>query len=44
METILIVPGLRGSGPRHWQSWFEKRLPNCKRVMQQDWDKPDLRA
>jgi predicted alpha/beta hydrolase family esterase len=44
METILIVPGLRGSGPRHWQSWFETRLPNCRRVMQRDWDKPDLRA
>lgn len=44
MDTILIVPGLRGSGPRHWQSWFEERLPNCRQVMQRDWNKPDLRS
>ena len=44
MYTILIVPGLRGSGPRHWQSWFEERLPNSRRVIQRDWDKPDLPA
>ena len=44
MDTILIVPGLRGSGPRHWQSWFQERLPNCRRVIQRDWDKPDLSA
>lgn len=44
MDTILIVPGLGDSGPRHWQSWFEERLPHCRRVMQRDWDKPDLAA
>ncbi|MBP7628661.1 MAG: alpha/beta hydrolase, partial [Zoogloea sp.] len=26
-HTTLIVPGFHGSGPTHWQSWFEARLP-----------------
>ena len=30
-HTILIVPGFRGSGPAHWQTWTSKltliRLP-----------------
>ena len=37
MDTTLIVPGLHGSGPDHWQSWFERRIPNCVRVVQSDW-------
>jgi uncharacterized protein len=42
MDTILIVPGLNDSCARHWQSWFEGILPNCVRVMQRDWENPDL--
>ncbi|WP_088348241.1 MULTISPECIES: alpha/beta hydrolase [Rhodomicrobium] len=42
MQRILILPGLRGSGPRHWQSWFEKRLTHSIRVNQRDWNTPDL--
>ena len=42
MDTILIVPGLHNSAARHWQSWFEARLPNCIRVEQRDWESPDL--
>ena len=42
MDTTLIVPGLYGSGPDHWQSWFERKLPNCVRVVQSDWTTPDL--
>lgn len=42
MDTTLIVPGLYGSGPDHWQSWFEGRIPNCLRVEQSDWSTPDL--
>lgn len=42
MDKVLIVPGLRNSGPRHWQSWFETVLPNTQRVEQADWERPCL--
>ena len=42
MDTILTVPGLHGSGPGHWQTWLEARLPGAVRVVQPDWTKPDL--
>jgi uncharacterized protein len=42
MDTTLIVPGLHGSGPDHWQTWLERQLPECVRVMQTDWSEPDL--
>lgn len=38
---ILIIPGLGGSGPEHWQTRWEGRLPNAARVHQADWDAPD---
>ena len=43
MGRTLIVPGLHGSGPDHWQSWWERQDPQARRVGQQHWDKPDLR-
>lgn len=42
MSRILIVPGLNGSGPEHWQSWFEQKLPDTLRVEQTDWSEPYL--
>lgn len=42
MATVLIVPGLRGSGPNHWQTWWERRDPKAWRVEQEDWNLPDL--
>ena len=42
MDKVLIVPGLRNSGPDHWQTWFEKRLPNARRVQQADWERTCL--
>lgn len=39
---ILTVPGLGGSGPLHWQTEWEQSLPNCRRVVQRDWDRPAL--
>jgi uncharacterized protein len=42
MSNILIVPGLHGSGPTHWQTWFESRLSGCLRVTQTDWSDPHL--
>lgn len=41
-QTVLIVPGYRGSGPGHWQSWLEGELPEARRVTGIDWDEPLL--
>lgn len=38
---VLIIPGLGGSGPEHWQSLWQARLPDATRVEQADWDRPD---
>jgi predicted alpha/beta hydrolase family esterase len=38
---VLIIPGLGGSGTEHWQSLWQARLPDARRVEQADWDKPD---
>lgn len=37
---VLIVPGLYGSGPEHWQSQWEKQNPEFVRVNQLDWNTP----
>ena len=37
---ILIVPGLGGSGPGHWQSRWQAKLPTARRVEQADWNHP----
>lgn len=37
---ILTVPGLGNSGPGHWQTLWEERLPNCRRVDLGLWDDP----
>ena len=42
MGKVLIVPGLRNSGPTHWQSWFESVLPDTRRVEQADWERTCL--
>ncbi|HUJ38819.1 MAG TPA: alpha/beta hydrolase [Hyphomicrobium sp.] len=38
---ILMVPGLNGSAPDHWQSRWERNLRTARRVEQDDWDRPD---
>jgi uncharacterized protein len=38
--TLLIVPGLGGSGPEHWQSRWEALDLRCTRVEQRDWNLP----
>jgi len=38
---ILIVPGLNGSGPDHWQTLWEEKY-GYERVEQRDWANPDL--
>lgn len=39
---IITVPGLGGSGPDHWQSHLERALPHTSRVVQADWNTPEL--
>lgn len=43
MINYFIVPGLGGSGPDHWQTWFEKTNSNFQRIEQNDWNNPDIR-
>lgn len=38
----LIVPGWQGSSFAHWQSHWQRTLPNAERVMQQDWFHPQV--
>jgi uncharacterized protein len=44
MIPILIVPGLGGSGPHHWQTYLERSFPGASRVDQNDWDRPERAA
>jgi predicted alpha/beta hydrolase family esterase len=39
---LLILPGLGGSGPEHWQTRWETCERACARVHQRDWDRPAL--
>ena len=36
----LILPGWQGSAEEHWQSHWQRSLPNSARVEQQDWLNP----
>jgi uncharacterized protein len=38
----LIVPGLAGSGERHWQRWWLGQEPEAEIVEQDDFDRPNL--
>jgi predicted alpha/beta hydrolase family esterase len=40
MKQYFIIPGLGNSGPEHWQTHFEKTLPNARRIEQQEWEAP----
>jgi len=42
MPTTLIVPGLKSSGPTHWQTWLEHRVAGSIRITQRDWNDPHL--
>lgn len=39
---MLIVPGLRGSGPGHWQTLWQAKHRSYRRVLQHDWLAPRL--
>lgn len=37
---VIVVPGWKNSGPRHWQTRWEHRFPQWQRVQQADWQTP----
>ncbi|MBD1551928.1 RBBP9/YdeN family alpha/beta hydrolase [Pseudomonas typographi] len=39
---VLILPGRGNSGEQHWQSIWESNHPAYQRVLQKEWDNPDL--
>lgn len=41
---VLIVPGLHDSGATHWQTLWQAERPEFRRVVQRDWNTPDLDA
>ncbi|PZR29288.1 MAG: alpha/beta hydrolase [Citrobacter freundii] len=44
MNKYFIIPGLGNSGPQHWQTYFERTLPDCVRIEQAEWDAPSCAA
>src|SRR5438128_776400 len=42
--TILLLPGLGGSGPGHWQVLWQEAWPEARLVQQKPWNNPDLDA
>lgn len=44
MSTVLLIPGLGGSGEHHWQSVWEERHPECRCVRQANWNIPEFDA
>jgi uncharacterized protein len=42
--TILIVPGLNGSGPGHWQRRWHEKLSTSVLVEQEDWSAACIKA
>ncbi|WP_263147393.1 alpha/beta hydrolase [Pseudomonas sp. RIT-PI-AD] len=43
-NPVLILPGRGNSGDRHWQTFWERRHPDYRRVHQQEWDNPEVTA
>jgi predicted alpha/beta hydrolase family esterase len=41
---ILIIPGLGGSGPDHWQSRWAEKLSTARMIEQADWFAPNRDA
>ena len=41
-RPILLVPGLGGSGPAHWQTHWQRQLEGARRLIHGDWRTPDL--
>lgn len=41
---LLIIPGLGGSGEHHWQSFWSNKFENATRIIQEDWNQPNLES
>lgn len=41
-ESVLIVPGYRGSGESHWQSWLHRELVGSRVLSGVSWHEPVL--
>ncbi|WP_281226313.1 RBBP9/YdeN family alpha/beta hydrolase [Flavobacterium aquiphilum] len=39
---LLIIPGLGDSSEKHWQSFWLQKFPNSTKVIQDNWDEPQL--
>lgn len=39
---LLIIPGLGDSGENHWQSFWLKKFVNSTKVIQDNWEEPQL--
>jgi len=39
---LLVIPGLRDSGPTHWQSWLQEQQRDAVRVIQRNWAEPHI--
>lgn len=37
---VLVLPGWKNSGPGHWQTLWEDRFPEWRRVQQSNWTHP----
>lgn len=37
---VLVLPGWRNSGPTHWQTRWEARFPEWRRLQQDNWTHP----
>ena len=42
-HTLLIVPGLGDSTAGHWQDNWLQHFPNAKKVVQNNWNQPQLK-
>ncbi|MCW5711970.1 alpha/beta hydrolase [Shinella sp.] len=42
MISAIVLPGITGSGPEHWQSIWEAQDPSLFRFQPASWDYPDL--
>jgi predicted alpha/beta hydrolase family esterase len=40
LAAVLLVPGLYNSGPEHWQSLWQAKHPEYRRLQQADWETP----
>jgi predicted alpha/beta hydrolase family esterase len=42
LRSVIIIPGIGGSGEAHWQTLWEREDPSLVRIAPASWDAPDL--